>query len=102
ALSRSYLSVGRIDDGLKQAEAWQADSPGSAEAHKDYALALYYAQRFKEAQPEIVKSLKLDGLDAEANRIRALVGFAQGDIKNALPAMQFAVKQELKAEKKDP
>lgn len=95
-LVRITLDQGRLADALKIAEGSVADNPSSAVGHKDLALALLWSGRSKDAEGAINKALKLDGADAEANRIRAQVSFARADPKNGFSSLEKANKLDPK------
>ncbi len=59
ALGRALLALGRTEDGLKQFEAWKADNPDNAEAHKGLALALFHAGKRLEAAEAASRAVKL-------------------------------------------
>ncbi|MCE9673774.1 tetratricopeptide repeat protein [Myxococcus stipitatus] len=96
ALGRTLLALGRTPEALKQFEAWQLDNPGSAAAHKGFALALFHAGRRKDAEGAVGRATKLAGEDAEAHRLRAAILFASGDAKGGFAALERANKLDPK------
>lgn len=96
SLGRTLLALGRTPDALKQFEAWQLDNPGSAAAHKGFALALYHAGRRKEAEGAAGRAVKLAPDNAEAHRLRAAVLFAAGDARGGFSALERANKLDPK------
>ncbi|MBN8228289.1 tetratricopeptide repeat protein [Corallococcus macrosporus] len=96
ALGRTLLALGRTPDALKQFEAWQLDNPGNAAAHKGFALALYQSGRRKEAEGASGRAVKLAPDDAEGQRLRAALLFANGDAKGGFAALERANKLDSK------
>ncbi|MHA7629049.1 tetratricopeptide repeat protein [Corallococcus sp. M7] len=96
ALGRTLLALGRTPEALKQFEAWQLDNPGSAAAHKGFALALYQSGRRKEAEGASGRAVKLAPDDAEGQRLRAALLFANGDAKGGFSALERANKLDSK------
>ncbi|RUO88480.1 tetratricopeptide repeat protein [Corallococcus sp. AB018] len=96
ALGRTLLALGRTPEALKQFEAWQLDNPGSAAAQKGFALALYQSGRRKEAEGASGRAVKLAPEDAEGQRLRAALLFANGDAKGGFSALERANKLDSK------
>ncbi|MFZ5470803.1 MAG: tetratricopeptide repeat protein [Myxococcota bacterium] len=96
ALGRAYLAVGRIQDALAQAEAWQLEDPDSAEAQTAFAFALYHSGRFKEAEAVSAKAVRVKGSSAEAHRVRAMVAFANADGRAGFASLERANKLDPK------
>ncbi|MCY1016037.1 tetratricopeptide repeat protein [Pyxidicoccus sp. MSG2] len=96
ALGRTLLALGRTPEALKQFEAWQLENPGSAGAHKGFALALYHAGRRKDAEGAAGRAAKLAPDDAEAHRLRAAILFAAGDARGGFSALERANKLDPK------
>ncbi|RKG67134.1 tetratricopeptide repeat protein [Corallococcus exercitus] len=96
ALGRTLLALGRTPEALKQFEAWQLDNPGNAAAHKGFALALYQSGRRKEAEGASGRAVKLAPDDAEGQRLRAALLFANGDAKGGFAALERANKLDSK------
>ncbi|RKG56836.1 tetratricopeptide repeat protein [Corallococcus sp. AB011P] len=96
ALGRTLLALGRTPEALKQFEAWQLDNPGSAAAQKGFALALYQSGRRKEAEGASGRAVKLAPDDAEGQRLRAALLFANGDAKGGFSALERANKLDSK------
>ncbi|MBI3184616.1 MAG: tetratricopeptide repeat protein [Myxococcales bacterium] len=96
SLAGAYFALGRLDDALLQAEAWQADNPSAALAQKDLAHALYRVGRFKEAEAAAAKAVKLSAEDGEAHRIRAMALFARGDGRQGFSSLERANKLDPK------
>ncbi|NOK21451.1 tetratricopeptide repeat protein [Corallococcus carmarthensis] len=96
ALGRALLALGRTPEALKQFEAWQLDNPGNAAAHKGFALALYQSGRRKEAEGASGRAVKLAPDDAEGQRLRAALLFANGDAKGGFSALERANKLDSK------
>lgn len=92
ALIRAYLAVGKLDDAIRQAEAWTLDSPSMGAAHRDQALAFFHAGRAKEADAAVSRALKLAERDPEAHRLRAQISFAKGEAQQAFSALERANK----------
>lgn len=90
ALARVYLALAKPAESLAQAEAWAAENPSSAAAHKDMALALAQQGKWKESEAALARSLKLEPADAEAQRLRASLLFARGDGRGGFAALQKA------------
>ncbi len=90
ALARVYLALAKPAESLAQAEAWAAENPSSAAAHKDVALALAQEGKWKESETALNRALKLDPQDAESHRLRASVLFARGDGRGGFAALQKA------------
>ncbi|MCP3104836.1 tetratricopeptide repeat protein [Myxococcus sp. K15C18031901] len=96
ALGRTLLALGRTPEALKQFEAWQLDNPGSAAAHKGFALALFHSGRRKDAEAAVGRAAKLAPDDAEAHRVRAAILFSSGDAKGGFAALERANKLDPK------
>ncbi|AKQ68130.1 TPR repeat protein [Myxococcus hansupus] len=96
ALGRTLLSLGQTPEALKQFEAWQLENPGSAAAHKGFALALYHSGRRKDAEAAVARSVKLTTDDAEAHKLRAAILFAAGDARGGFSALERANKLDPK------
>ncbi len=96
ALGRAYLHVGRLDEGLQQAEAWQLDNPGAAAAQRDHALALYLNGRMKDAEAAAGRAVKLEGGNAEGHRIRAMAQFARDNGRGAFQSLEQSNKLNAK------
>lgn len=96
ALGRALLALGRTPEALKQFEAWQLDNPGNAAAHKGFALALYQSGRRKEAEGASGRAVKLAPDDAEGQRLRAALLFANGDAKGGFSALERSNKLDSK------
>ncbi len=90
ALGRVYLALAKTSESLAQAEAWLEENPQSAAAHKDRALALSQAGRWKEAEAELGQATKLEANDPESYRLRATILFARGDGRGGFAALQRA------------
>ena len=59
ALGRALLALGRTEEGFKQFEEWEKDSPESADALKGYALALMRMGQTQQAEAESNRAAKL-------------------------------------------
>ncbi len=90
ALSRALLALGRGEDGLRQAEAWLADNPASAAASRDVAFAEAQLGRWKEAEGHLNRALQKEPSDVDAQRLRAQVLFAKGDVRGGMAALEKA------------
>ena len=90
ALSRALLSLGRGEDGLRQAEAWLADNPASAAASRDVAFAEAQLGRWKDAEGHLARALQKEGSDVDAQRLRAQILFAKGDVRGGMAALEKA------------
>jgi tetratricopeptide (TPR) repeat protein len=91
-LGRTLLDLGKVQEALKQGEAWAQDNPTSDDALKDYAFFLFHAGRAKDAEAAILKSVKADSLDPEAYRIKAQILFARGELKQGIASLERANK----------
>jgi len=89
-LARLYLALGKLPEGLKQAEAWNQDDPSSSQALLDYAWALHLNGQWKEADAASARLVKVARAVPEAHRVRALVLFSLGNAKAAFDALAQA------------
>ncbi|HXX29836.1 MAG TPA: tetratricopeptide repeat protein [Myxococcaceae bacterium] len=90
AFSRALLSLGRGEEGLRQAEAWLQDNPSSAAASRDVAFAEAQLGRLKEAEGHLAKALQREASDVDAQRLRAQLLFAKGDVRGGMQALEKA------------
>jgi cellulose synthase operon protein C len=90
AFSRALLSLGRNEDGLRQAEAWLADNPASAAASRDVAFAEVQLGRMKEAEGHLARALQKEGSDVDAQRLKAQLLFSKGDVRGGMQALEKA------------
>src|SRR5678815_3404843 len=90
ALSRVYLALAKPIESQAQAEAWAAENPSSATAHKDVGLALAQQGKWKESEAALGRALKLDAQDPESHRLKATLMFARGDGRAGFAALQKA------------
>ncbi|MGA9524449.1 MAG: tetratricopeptide repeat protein, partial [Myxococcaceae bacterium] len=90
ALARTYLQLGRVPDALKLTTRWQQTNKDSAVARRMHAWALFQSGTLKEADAAAWQSIREDSKVPEAWRIRAMVNFAQGDVKTGFAALERA------------
>jgi tetratricopeptide (TPR) repeat protein len=90
AFSRALLALGRGEDGLRQAEAWLSDNPASAAASRDVAFAEAQLGRLKDADGHLTRALKQEPADVDAQRLRAQLLFAKGDVRGGMAALEKA------------
>ena len=90
AFSRALLSLGRNEDGLRQAEAWLADNPASAAASRDVAFAEVQLGRMKDAEGHLARALQKEGSDVDAQRLKAQLLFSKGDVRGGMQALEKA------------
>jgi tetratricopeptide (TPR) repeat protein len=93
ALGRTLLALGRTDEASRHFAAWMANSPDSPEAQKGYSLALLRSGKAQQAA-EVLGKVKLASSDADGLRLRALIGFANGDSKGAISALERSTKAD--------
>ncbi|MBL9039547.1 MAG: tetratricopeptide repeat protein, partial [Archangium sp.] len=91
-LARTYLSMGRFPDAMKQVEVWTTDNPGSELAWRDMAFVQFRTGHAKEAEAALAKGLRADSDDIEGWRLKAQVLFARGDARAAFAALERANK----------
>ncbi len=87
ALARVFLALAKPAESQAQAEAWAAENPSSAAAHKDVALALAQLGKWKESEASLGRAMKLDPLDPESYRLKASLLFARGDGRGGFAAL---------------
>jgi cellulose synthase operon protein C len=90
AFSRALLSLGRGEDGLRQAEAWLADNPASAAASRDVAFAEAQLGRLKDAEVHLARALQKEPSDVDAQRLKAQLLFSKGDVRGGMQALEKA------------
>jgi len=90
AFSRALLALGRGEDGLRQAEAWLQENPASAAAARDVAFAEAQLGRMKEAEGHLARALQRESADVDAQRLRAQLAFARGDVRGGMQALEKA------------
>jgi cellulose synthase operon protein C len=90
AFSRALLALGRGEDGLRQAEAWLQENPASAAAARDVAFAEAQLGRLKEAEGHLQRALQRESADVDAQRLRAQLAFAKGDVRGGMQALEKA------------
>jgi tetratricopeptide (TPR) repeat protein len=90
AFSRALLALGRGEDGLRQAEAWLTDNPASAAASRDVAFAEVQLGRLKEADGHLTRALQREPADVDAQRLKAQLLFARGDVRGGMQALEKA------------
>ena len=91
-LVRTLLVLGRLPEALKSAEAGVLDNPGADETQSDYAQALYFNGKLKEADAASAKAVKAGANDVESWRTRAKIQFSIGDSKGATKSLEAANK----------
>jgi len=89
-LVRTLLVLGRLPEALKAAEAGVADNAAIDELQSDYAAALYFNGKLKDADLASSKALKGGANDIETWRTRAKVQFSLGDPKGAMKSLEAA------------
>ncbi len=89
-LVRTLLVLGRLPEALKAAEAGVADNAAIDELQSDYAAALYFNGKLKDADAASSKALKGGANDIETWRTRAKVQFSLGDPKGAMKSLEAA------------
>ena len=91
-LVRTLLVLGRLPEALKAAEAGVADNAAVDEIQSDYAAALYFNGKLKEADAASARAIKGGANDVESWRTRAKVQFALGDPRAAMKSLEAANK----------
>jgi tetratricopeptide (TPR) repeat protein len=89
-LVRTLLVLGRLPEALKSAEAGVLDNAAVDEIQADYAAALYFNGKLKEADAASAKAVKGGANDIETWRTRAKVQFALGDPRAAMKSLEAA------------
>lgn len=89
-LVRTQLVLGRLADALKSAEAGVADNPAVDDLQSDYATALFYNGKIKEAEAASTKAIKGGANDVETWRTRARIQFALADPRAAMKSLEAA------------
>ena len=90
-LTRTLLALGKLNEALKQIDAWTQDNPALELVWRDAALVYFQAGKLKEAEAASAK-ISPNADDLEVWRTRALILFARGDGKNAMAALEKANK----------
>ncbi len=90
AYSRALLALGRGEEGLRQAEAWLADNPASGAAARDVAFAEAQLGRMKDAEAHLARALQREPSDLDAQRLKAQLLFAKGDVRGGMQALEKA------------
>lgn len=91
-LVRTLLVLGRLPEALKSAEAGVLDNPGADEIQSDYAEALYFNGKIREADAASTKAVKAGANEVESWRTRAKIQFAMADPKGAMKSLEAANK----------
>ncbi len=90
-LTRTLLSLGKVNDAVKQIDAWSVDNPSLELVWRDAALVYLQAGRIKDAAAAMAKvGEKAEDLDWL--RTKALIEFARGDGRAAMAALEKANK----------
>ncbi len=89
-LVRTLLVLGRLPEALKAAEAGVNDNAAVDDLQSDYAAALYFNGKLKEADIASAKAVKGGANDVETWRTRAKVQFALGDPKGGQKSLEAA------------
>ncbi|MBS1149663.1 MAG: hypothetical protein H6Q89_1361, partial [Myxococcaceae bacterium] len=87
-LVRTLLVLGRLPEALKTAEAGVLDNPD--ESQGDYATALYFNGKIKEAEAASARAIKGGANEIETWRTRARVQFALADPRGAMKSLEAA------------
>lgn len=90
-LIRTLLALGKVNEAVKQLEAWKDDNPTLELMWRDAALVYWQAGRIKDAQAAIAK-LPSSSDDLELWKLRASILFAAADGRNAMAALEKANK----------
>ncbi len=93
-LVRALLSLGKVNDAVKQIDAWTVDNPSLDTVWRDAALVYLQAGRIKDAGAALAKVGDKD--DVDWFRTKAQVAFAIGDGKTATDALTRANKLNAK------
>ncbi len=88
-LVRTLLVLGRLPDALNVAEAGVLENGAVDEIQNDYAAALYFNGKLKEADAASAKAVRGTN-DIESRRTRAKVQFALGDPRGAMKSLEAA------------
>ncbi len=90
-LTRTLLSLGKINEALKQVDAWTVDNPALDQVWRDASIVYLQAGKLKEAEAASAK-VSQTAEELEVWRTKALILFARGDGRNAMSALEKANK----------